>query len=208
MTWLDLTIIYLACGAPFAVYRVALSEFAPAETAVRSVRAGLLWPIVGAKTVVKMLGQASRSLQRPSLEMIRSEMEAALLAQDGGANVFAFREIFDRYAGLAAAVNSEGAPPAAALFEVEGHPSPAIGQACLSRIRRQKSARHLTAARDELGQHFASNYTPRLDELTTALARHLADDALNAVLRDPAATARRDPEQRRAALAHISGSAS
>src|SRR4051812_26374925 len=103
MNWLDLTIIYLACGTPFAVYRIALSEFGARETAIRSARAGLLWPVVGAKTIVKRLKAASRSLSRPSLDVVRSEIEAILAADNSALNRFEFREVFDRYAGLSQA---------------------------------------------------------------------------------------------------------
>ncbi|MFL6375470.1 MAG: hypothetical protein ACJ73D_12440, partial [Pyrinomonadaceae bacterium] len=134
MTWLDLTIIYLACGAPFAVYRIVLSEHAPKKTAIRSTRAGLLWPFVGAKAVLKRLRSASRSLGRPKLESIRREMETALAAENPHLNTFEFREVFERYTTLATALRSRTALPATtALWNAIGSGSPATSVACVAR---------------------------------------------------------------------------
>src|SRR4051794_18618769 len=106
MNLLDLLIVYLACGMPFAVYRFALSQYGARETAIISFRAGLLWPLDGGRAVVKRLRTASRSLSKPRIEAIRSEMEE-LLAQDNPHFArFAFREVFDRYSGLARALSS------------------------------------------------------------------------------------------------------
>ena len=178
MNWLDLVIIYLACGAPFAVYRIALSEYSPAETASRSVRAGLLWPAVGAKTVIKRLRAATRALSRPRIETIRLEMEAALTADQPAFPRFEFREVFDRYAGLAGAVRSRSDPSVAKVSHIDRRDTSPATEACMRRIVQAKVGRHAAAARRELLQYIAECGSQRVLDVAGALAAELADDSL------------------------------
>ena len=179
MTWLDLAIIYVACGTPFAVYRLALTEHDAKETSLRSLRAGLLWPVVGAKTIITRFYLASRGLNGSRLDTIRSEMEAILLAESSSqVYVFEFREMFDRFAGLATAANTHGPPPARALQAIAHTDSSPITEACLHRIQRGKLERHLTAARAEFQLWLSANRHAGLDELASSLAVELCDDVL------------------------------
>src|SRR5438309_5513711 len=97
MTWLDLLIVYLACGAPFAVYRIALSDGGAAETAFASFRALSIWPYLAGEAAVSGIRATSRRLQVPTLRGTRADIERILLNQGAGERIFEFREIFDRY---------------------------------------------------------------------------------------------------------------
>jgi hypothetical protein len=205
VNWLDIVIIYLACGTPFAVYRVALSEYGANETLVRSLRAALLWPIVGAKTVAKRIYLASRALRRLGLEAIRVEMETLLSANVTNFEIFAFRELFERYSGLAHALDLPGEPPAAELLSVNGCGESETAKVCLVRTNQTKIARHLAAARSDLKGYLRRDPSPRLLELAALLAKEVCDDQLTSeLLVDGASTTTAAPVR----IARFSGSAS
>src|SRR4051812_48405644 len=138
MSWLDLFIIYIACGTPFAVYRLVLSDAEPADTAARSILAALLWPYDGGKSTVKRLLHASRTLSKPRVNVIRSEIEAILANDDPHLPRFRFREDYDRYACLAAASNSRANIGSRHLLEIAGYPLTRASEECLLRISRTK----------------------------------------------------------------------
>lgn len=177
MTWLDLTIIYIACGTPFAMYRIVLSEYAPPETAVRSVWAGVLWPFVGAKGVVKRLRYASRSLSRSKLETIRREIETLLAAEAPDLNVFEFRDVFDRFAGLTLIPRSMTHASAEILFQLAAGENSRTNEACLLRNQHAKIRRHAAAARSELLEYITRSSSPRALVLAAVLAQELSDAA-------------------------------
>ena len=205
MNWLDLIVIYLACGTPFAVYRFALSDREATETAVLSVWAALLWPLDGANAVGRRLRSASRSLGRPRLEVIRFEMEAIIAAERSDFARFEFREVFDRYAGLARASSFPANPACAALAEISGFASSGAAEACLLRTEQAKVERHAASARSELIAYIASSSSPRVFELTASLAHELADTTITIELsRHKGST----DSFTRSSVAQLSGSAS
>jgi hypothetical protein len=178
MNLLDLVIIYFACGMPFAVYRFALSECGAAETATRSVRAGLLWPLDGGKAVVKRLRTASGVLSKPRIEIIRCQMEE-LLAQDIlNFRRFEFRDVFDRYHGLIGALHSPDSRPVHGLFRIAGAELTPAGEACLGRTLEAKLYRHASSARSELIEYIVASSSPRVFELAATVATELSDLSL------------------------------
>jgi hypothetical protein len=178
MNLLDLLIIYFACGMPFAVYRFALSECGAAETATRSLRAGLLWPLDGGKAVVKRLRTASEALSKPKIEVIRCEMEELLAHDITKFRRFEFRDVFDRYAGLIRSLHSPHSRPVDGLFRIAGAELTPAGEACLRRTSEARLDRHASSARSELIEYIAASSSPRVFELAATVATELADLSL------------------------------
>lgn len=205
MNWLDLVVIYIACGMPFAVYRFALSEREPTETAVRSLWAALLWPIDGANAVGRRLRSASRSLARPRLETIRLEIEDLIAAEQTHFARFEFREVFDRYAGLARASVAPAKPAAAALSQITGSMSPKTTEACLIRTEQAKIERHVTSAREDLVAYLAISSSTRVFELAATLGQELVDPSITAELSRHSVSGK---SATRPSVAQLSGSAS
>lgn len=182
MNILDLVIVYLACGMPFAVYRVALSASGATETAIAGIRAGFLWPLDGGRAAVKRLRSVSRTLSRPRIEIIRSEMEELLAKEMPQFGRFQFREVFDRYSGLARALNSEPASHVRAISHLAvGQRAPAA-EACLRRVSNAKIDRHTESARRELIEYISACSSPDVFELAAFLSAEVSDHRLNAEL--------------------------
>jgi hypothetical protein len=201
MNFIDVLIIYLACGTPFAIYRIALSEHGPRETVVRSTRAGILWPMVGAKTVLKKLRMAPRF----SGQLLRREMEEALSAALPDLRTFKFREVFDRYSSLAIATASKVDPASVQVFDIAKVRAGAASTNCLARINGRKLDRHLSVARGELMEYVLSSGSAHVADLAVSLAKEVGDPSLVAEL-----AARGPLRTRRSAvsLPGLSGSAS
>ena len=206
MNLLDFIIVYLACGTPFAVYRIVLSEESAFETAIRSVLAALLWPIDGGKAAIKRLRSASRTLAKPRLENLRAEMEQILAANIPDFRRFEFREVFDRYVGLIRASDSSSPTTFTELANISGRELTAAGAACLHRASRVRVMRHASGARIELIEYIAAFPSPDLCDLAASLAAELSDDLLarNIAQYDNASDGRRRPTS----VPPLSGSAS
>jgi hypothetical protein len=177
---LDIVIVYLACGMPFAVYRFALSGAGATETAVTSIRAGFLWPLDGGRAVVKRLRLASEVLSRPGIETIRSEMEALFAQEIPQFAIYQFREVFERYSSLARASNSPVSSPVAASFHVSGVQLTPTAEACLRRIAQARIERHTASARREIIQYIAASSSARMFDLAAFLAAEVSDEPLKA----------------------------
>jgi hypothetical protein len=205
MNWLNLIIVYLAFGMPFAVYRFVLSESGAAETAIRAIRAWFLWPLEGGKATLRRLRHATRTLSKRRVELIGSEIEKLLMAETPKFLPFEFREVFDRYTGLVHAHRSEADPAVITLFSTLGSEVSTATRTCLARGIRSRTGRHVASARDEFLRYITVSSSPRVFELATALADDLSDSVLAADLVQRGTN--RD-SLRRPTLPRLSGSAS
>ena len=105
----DLLIIYFAAGAPFGVYRITTLNGSPDAKAMLTVALHIcLWPLY---TVLflrdRLLSKQSDDSSANIIDGIRIEIEQLAFADGTAAAIFDFREIFNRYAGLSEAANSE-----------------------------------------------------------------------------------------------------
>src|SRR3954447_15397451 len=162
MNFANFVIVYVACGMPFAVYRFVLSSNDTAGTALRSFSAALLWPIDGGKAAIKRLRSASRSLARPRIDNIRFEMEEFLAQTSPNLRRFEFREVFDRYAGLAGSAGANASTGYSELYRICGEGLPPAAAACLDRTFRARIDGHTAAARRELVEYLALAPSQRL----------------------------------------------
>lgn len=152
MTFFDIAIVYLACGSPFAVH----SFLHPAhDTNFHRLLSGftalLSWPV----RLIALIGQ--KFYQQPEenpasdpVEKIRTDIERLFPEDPHGRSVFEWREVFDRYAGLARAVNTprdESAPNE--IFRIAGQKNDELANICLNRRNRKRLEFHHIQARND-----------------------------------------------------------
>lgn len=195
MYWLDVAIIYFALGAPFGVLRITAKHATTPFAYLRMTSGYLLWPLVAIRNVARFV-LTKPAAQEDELGAIRTELEKTLFASAAAGELYAFREAFYRYAGLATA-NAEfrtqnpetGGFPSYLI----PYPSSLIRSACVSRRDRAKLVSQLKIARldlaDALTAVAASNHevnaiAARLVALTSS--SHVENSAQ--ILKPPAPT--------------------
>jgi len=166
-------IIYLACGAPFGVYRASSGD----STWMRVVLSVLIWPVFAIRLATSKGRQRATNIQDLLLSTRKSIETAAFVASSPEA-VFDFREIFDRYTGLALAAQESAAPAVAGLFELTGHPSRPLAESCMVRSQKARLGRHVNAARAEFASTLGPGRSDELNCVVQILADLLDDPAL------------------------------
>ncbi len=151
----DLVIIYLACGAPVGVHHFTQSESKDRYTrAVFCLAAVLLWPLF---VLLLLIGQRrpDRSEQESSFTGDRSlkVIEQAAFRETETQALFDFREIFNRYEGIARSSLGPSTPDGfRAFYAISDHPSPSTASKCRNRTNQNKIAQHLSSVRLEFIQ--------------------------------------------------------
>lgn len=175
MSLVELVIIYLACGAPFAVFK-ATSRDANASTKwLVFVTALIGWPVFAALLIMRRVRTASSS-HEAAIEQLRVQMETAAFPDNEIQGVFDFRETFYRFVGLSNAVNEpEPDKPGTELFEIGGVGSSETAARCLARRNRIRLHRHYLKARREFMSSVAERADENLRSLASELAVHLGD---------------------------------
>lgn len=164
MNWNDLIIIYLACGAPLAVYYFLQNrnlpdrKFLSLKTFVRL----LFWIPYAIRLVARNrvftkfynldfdrhansdadAGEKISALQR--------ELEDALGEACPRFSIYEFREIFERYTGLTMELvneNEEIADSEKEIFRITNHENKKLGEICLHRRNRKRLVFHQNLAR-------------------------------------------------------------
>ena len=153
---LNLIIIYMACGSPFGMYRIANVRRLPLPRFAATIGAHfILWPVFAAAILRRSLSEASAAktdLER-EIAALRSEIEAIAFAGSVTVSVFAFREVFTRYTGLTMALNNGAAakvPPE--LLEIAKGAHPELARACLDRRNRGRLLFHQKRAQIEFAE--------------------------------------------------------
>lgn len=157
MDLLDIAIIYLACGAPFAVqYSFRLKDEAGIEKTAKCVLAGLAWPLFALlyiRDAVKRLGRPTpiHNETKQLIDNIRRSLEDSVDLAGRPDAAFEFRRTVLRWAELAIAVRQPTAFPAiAGVWEISEHSRPDIAaKAYIHREKRLLDA-HFEAAREDL----------------------------------------------------------
>lgn len=157
MDLLDIAIIYLACGAPFAVqYSFRLKDEAGIDKTAKCILAGLAWPLFAllyVRDTVKRLGRLTpiQSETKQLIDNIRQSLEDSVDLAGRPDAAFEFRRTVLRWAELAIAVRQPTAFPAiTGLWEISEHTRPDI--ASKAYIHREKRLLHVhfEAARKDL----------------------------------------------------------
>lgn len=157
MDFLDLAIIYLACGAPFAVqYSFRLKDRSRFEKIAKCVLAGLAWPIFAFFFVfdaVKRLGRPApvQCETRLLIDDIRQDLENSVDLSGRPDAAFEFRRTVLRWAELAIARRQPTSSPATAgIWDISEHSRPNVAsKAYIHREKRVLDA-HFAAARKDL----------------------------------------------------------
>jgi hypothetical protein len=193
MTFLDIFIIYLAFGAPIAVYKYLQNRDALTMRRWLSAVATFLFWIPAAVSLGRLyisnayLGDAFVSpVDSDSSEILISELRESLRSDlvrlGAGVGMHDARETVDRYVGLASAVRKDaplGGTAHENLFEAAGREDFGLGVRCINIRNRRRLERHHTQSRKELLKLFAE--APDSSESSTALktalrlARQLGD---------------------------------
>jgi hypothetical protein len=165
----DAIIIYLACGAPFGVYRFLHNRDKrdAGQLTLKALVEWVIWPA----SAVKMIGGShlfsgrSKTNFDPLTELDAGKDEKVCEIQksfeqifsegfaSAGISIYAFREVFDRYAGLSLALraggdNSSGMPQAEILRAAD-HGNVELASICLNRRNRSLLAAHQIQARED-----------------------------------------------------------
>jgi hypothetical protein len=164
----DAIIIYLACGAPFGVYYFLhhRDKLMAGNLTLKALVEWVIWPA----SAVKMIGRSRLFSGRyktnfdplPELDAGKDEKVCEIqksLEQiffEGLApaeiSIYAFREVFDRYAGLSLALRGGGdlsGVPHAEIFRAADHGNVELASICLNRRNRSLLVIHQTHARED-----------------------------------------------------------
>lgn len=144
----ELIVIYLACGAPFAVhYATSRRPERSVTKLINLVLALLAWPVFAVRLVIERIRYHALAGER-RIEGLRAEIEETAFPSNDMQSVFEFRETFYRYVGLARALNEKASEEFGNdLFETVGHPNDILAARCLARKNRSRLERHRNDAR-------------------------------------------------------------
>lgn len=164
----DVIIIYLSCGAPFGVSYFLLNRerLQTDRLALRALLEWIAWPA----SAVKMIGRTQFFSGRtkvnfeplPELDAetdekvgeIQKNLEQ-MFFRDGAApqiSIYAFREVFERYAGLSLALSvtdKAAGTPEAEIFRLANHRDVELASICLNRRNRSLLVTHHKQARED-----------------------------------------------------------
>lgn len=183
MGFFDIFIVYLAFGAPFAVF-----DYLQRNNLLRAFGVFLFWP----PTAFRLLSRRFRSGSAhtdvdPELDARAKKVFAKLQKEMGGEiGAIEFRDTFDRYVGLSLEICRDEHPfetKSSELLRVSGRENSPAASASLNRRNAVRLARHHTDARErfleliERSQEF--NALVLALELTTLVGDADAQEYLN-----------------------------
>jgi len=182
MNSIDLMVIYLACGAPFAVYfflqnRKKLSQkrlwletlLIFAFWLLFAFRFLMLNRKFGWKFTKSPIFGDSNLIKDRKLFLFQKQFEEILIQSSLQISVFEFREIIERYIGLTLAKQNNGKETTKAeteIFRIINHKNTNLAAACLHRRNRKRLFFHQTLA----GQDFL-NIIAKLSEFNSLRKR-------------------------------------
>lgn len=144
------TIIYLALGAPFAVYQFT-SGFPRSRGEKWLIFASILigWPIVAARIVIDRF-RAPAGDRDPRVEALRTTMEKIAFPDNDIQPVFEFREVLYRFVGLRKALTTiPSNDTLRTMLGVDSSGKEMIAARCHARRNRSRIENHYHAARGE-----------------------------------------------------------
>ncbi len=174
MTYVDLLIVYLACGSPFAVFEATTRENGPRwRRFARVIFSLFFWPQLALILVNDRISSAFSSRRDlKELEELRKSIEARLFPDGSSSSVFEFRDSFYRFAGLEQASLEKPSKTSFEIFKVSGHPHALLASRILARTNIRKIKEHKTRAKDELAAVLSRNALADRDpELEEYIAR-------------------------------------
>jgi len=184
----DLTIIYLALGAPLGVYHIATHWEGPAVSTVSfSALNVFLWPVAAFAFAFAHLRNTAHSHKATMPACIASLNSAAasVFAPD---KAFEMRNVLEAYVGLSEALEREiGTSAIEELAALTGLSETAAPRAVARRTTHEKLLRHQASARAEMLRWMTSICAADPDlretavELASCLGDHIAADEFAAI---------------------------
>jgi hypothetical protein len=173
----DLIIIYFALGSPMGVYALT-GDRRPLSSPdlFRSLLRYVLWPLAAAVSVTRWLLEdpsVTETAQRDRLLDLREQIEAVIYRGRSSPDVFAFRDLFERYAALTLSLDSD--PYSHPQLALTGHTSK-VAAACIYRRERARINFHQEKARLEFTSFVVTQCSePRILDLALQVAELLGD---------------------------------
>ncbi|HYJ90706.1 MAG TPA: hypothetical protein VEV84_05310 [Pyrinomonadaceae bacterium] len=158
MLILDLLIIYLACGSPFAVSRLLKEEtYYSLPDVLSSVAVMFYWPFLIPQIIKRVYRQRSNIYSSTEDDVdsrvneLQEKLEQEWCAAFTSERLNVFRDTLLRYIRISLELNVDPASDDnSELLIVAGHTDADVGDACLERRNRKKLELHQTSSRIEL----------------------------------------------------------
>lgn len=160
MNLTELTIFYLACGAPFGVYYYyQVREFEkPNKLIAYSLLITLFWFIYAIKLLHQFVTKRllftefvetkfSDSIFKTKITEFEKKFSQILLEEKINISIFEFRETMERYAGLTREIYFSNSENESELYLITNHENKNLATKCLERRNRSRLLAHQTAAR-------------------------------------------------------------
>jgi hypothetical protein len=178
MSLIDFTILYFACGSPFAVY-----HFLQNRNWLKSVIIWMLWIPYSfrllQRKVTSKLNFDKNIVSDSEIEVIQKEIEQILFENDTKLSLFEFREVFERYVGLTLTKkqkNNHIGENETDIFLIAKHENVKLGAICLNRRNQFKLTYHQTLARRDFLKVINELNSKKLQLSSLKLFRILEDD--------------------------------
>ncbi len=158
MNQIDLIIIYLACGAPFAVYYFLQNRRLRYTKLfwIKTTFAFILWLPLAAQLFWNKFSffhsQFFLVNKEKSISSLQKQIEAILIESDSQISIYNFREVFERYAGLTKAnsdKNNKISDSEKEVFRISENANIELAAICQHRRNRKKLFFHHTLARQD-----------------------------------------------------------
>jgi hypothetical protein len=161
MTILEIIIIYLACGSPFAVGQLLRNErYFELQNVLSSVGSLFGWPLLVPKIARRIFTRRAQTKDYSPdgddpdsrLAQIKKTLEKEWCSVFGETKVIPFRNDLELYINISMALlhAEQTSSPEFELLDISDHTDNKVGNACLSRRNKQKLEVHRTASRNAL----------------------------------------------------------
>jgi hypothetical protein len=176
MSLIDFTILYFACGSPFAVY-----YFLQNHDWLKSIIIWMLWIpysfLLLQRKVTSKLNFDKNIASDSEIEVIQKEIEQIVFENNTKLSIFEFREIFERYVGLTLSKKqNQIGENETEIFRVAKRENIKLGAICLHRRNQFKLKYHQTLARRDFLKIINELNSKKLQLSSLKLFRILADD--------------------------------
>ncbi|NNE99641.1 MAG: hypothetical protein HKN25_11530 [Pyrinomonadaceae bacterium] len=169
MTWSDITIIYLACGAPFGVYSFLAYRHREDKVWIRSLLTALFWIPFALRLLLSSLTEKLNQNEffinflggrnDESLISAKKSFEIYLPRNGYSMSLYELREIINRYSGLTLARNAKAKGPAGheqEIFRIDARTGSNISAVCLNRRNHSKLSFHQKESRNDFLEAFSN----------------------------------------------------
>ncbi len=176
MSLIDFTILYFACGSPFAVY-----YFLQNRNFLKAAIIWMLWipysfRLFHAKVTSKLSFDKNFAADS-EIEIIQKEIEQIVFENDIKLSLFEFREVFERYVGLTLSnKQNQIGENETEIFRVAKHENVKLGAICLHRRNQFKLKYHQTLARRDFLKVINEFNSKKLKLVSLKLFRILEDN--------------------------------